>query len=107
MRPSIDTYLELLRAIDREGHESTNLSAWTFTTTEEVAARCNMNRQQATPLLWSMLTEGYVTRCEQSDDTVTWHLGDSGVRLLRAEQEIIVKRESRMYRAAGLVGASS
>jgi hypothetical protein len=107
MRRSIDTYLTLLRAIDREGQESSSLSTWSFTTTEEVAARCNMTRQQATPLLWSMLREGYVTRCEQSDGSVTWHLGDRGVRVLRAEHEIILTRRSKMSRAPGMVGASS
>jgi len=106
MRPSVDTYLALLRAIDRGGHERRSLSSWSLTTTDEVAGRCGMTRQQATPLLWSLLREGYATRCEQSDHSVTWHLGDAGVRLLRGEDEIVLRRERGMSRAPGMVGAT-
>jgi DNA-binding IclR family transcriptional regulator len=107
MLPSIETYLSLLRAVDRDGLESRSLETWTFTTTSEVAGRCRMARQHATSLLRSLLHEGYVVRCEQTDGSVTWHLGDRGVRLLRGEKEIVVKRLSRMSRAAGSVGATS
>lgn len=107
MVPSIASYISLLRAVDRDGSESSNLAAWSLTSTDEIAARCGMTRQKATPLLWSLLSEGYVTRCQQPDQSVTWHLGDSGVRLLRAETEIAIWRPPGMSRPVGTIGATS
>jgi DNA-binding MarR family transcriptional regulator len=107
MSASMETFLSLLRAVDRDMSESRSLETWTLTTTREVAERCGMTRQRATPLLRSLLREGYLTRCEQPDSSVTWHLGDRGVRLLRGENEVIIKRRSGMSRAAGTIGATS
>jgi hypothetical protein len=98
MVPSIDTYISLLRAVDRGGLESRGESTWTLTTTGEVAWGHGLSRQKATPLLWSLLEEGYVVRCQQSDSSVTWHLADRGVRLLRADDEIVIQRPNGMAR---------
>ncbi|MDQ3933190.1 MAG: MarR family transcriptional regulator [Actinomycetota bacterium] len=94
MTPTLDLYLQLLRAVDG-GKEARSPHVWTLTTTGEIAARCGLSRQQATPLLRSMLREGFVTRCEQPgpEGCVTWHLGDRGTRLLLGEQSIVIDRK--------------
>jgi DNA-binding MarR family transcriptional regulator len=92
MVPTLETYLKVLRAVDRGGHESRTTRAWSFTTTSEIAGSCGMSRQQVTPLLRNLESEGFVTRTEQSDSSVTWHLCDPSMKLLRAYAEVEIDR---------------
>jgi hypothetical protein len=108
-RASLNTYMKILRAVDRGRAESSSPHCWTFTSTAEVGGRVGMSTQQVTPLLHKLAADGYVTRTEQPDGIVTWHLLDPAVRLLRGEREIKVIRSSGLSRrdfAPGYIDAA-
>ena len=107
-RASLDTFMKILRAVDREQAESSSPDCWTFTSTAEVGGRVGMSAQQVTPILHRLAADGYVTRTEQPDGIVTWHLLDPAVRLLRGEREITIIRSGGLSRrdfAPGYVDA--
>lgn len=93
-RRTMSDYLDVLRAVDHEGHESRTAGCWTLTTTGEIAARVKMSTQQVTPLLHDLVADRLLMRCEQGDGSVTWHLLEPACKLLRAESEVAMPQVS-------------
>jgi Mn-dependent DtxR family transcriptional regulator len=89
LRPSLETYLAALRAVDG-GFES-KTDGWSLTTTSDIAATLGVSRQRVTPVLHLLAKEGFIHSCQQTDGSVTWHRYDRAVKYLRAENEIVVQ----------------
>lgn len=93
---TLKTYMAVLRAVD--GAFESRCDGWSFTTTSEIAARVGVSRQRITPVLHAMESEGWICSCTQPDGSVTWHLYDAAVKLLRAQDEIVVPHRSGFAR---------
>ena len=83
-----------------DGRFESRGDGWSLTKTSEIASALGVTRQQITPALHQLAAQGYVHSCRQSDGSVTWHLFDKAVKVLRADREIVVQHSDGPFRRA-------